>query len=157
MSGTTIYRSALRPEWVDEFGHLRRSYFALVLSLASDALMDYLGLGEPYRVRTDCTLYTLEMHMHWLRDVNADDTLEIDAHLLASDNKRLHVGFDVRRTDGPDVVATSEFVYLHVHRGKTSHAVPFPPDIDQAISEFKVASGAGPWVGPGSRPMVIDQ
>jgi acyl-CoA thioester hydrolase len=154
MPGKTIYRTTLRPEWVDNSGHLRRPYLSLVLSFASDSMMDYLGLDERYRARTGCTLYSLEMHLHWLRDVNADDTLEVDVHVLASDTKRLRVGFDVRPIQGSGVVATAEFLYLHVHRGETTHAAPFPSDIERAILDLKATSG--PWPGPGSRPMAIE-
>jgi len=31
--------------------------------------MDHLGLDEAYRKSTRCTLYTLEMHIHFLHEV----------------------------------------------------------------------------------------
>ena len=96
MAGTTIYRTEVLPAWVDYNAHLRDAYYVLVLSLATDALMDRIGLDAAYRARTACTLYSLEMHMHWLHEVKGTDTLEVDAHLLSVDKKRLHVGFDVR-------------------------------------------------------------
>ena len=39
------------------------------MSQATDALMDHLGLDAAYRTRTHCTLYTLEMHIHYLQEV----------------------------------------------------------------------------------------
>ena len=151
MSGKTICRTALRPEWVDNFSQLRRPYLALVLSFASGSMKKYLGLDDRYRTRTGCTLHSLEMHLHWLREMNVDEIVEIDVYVLASDSKSLRVGFDVRPVDGRGVVATGEFLYLHVLRGETSHAVPFPEDVERAILDLKIASG--PWLGPGSRPM----
>jgi acyl-CoA thioester hydrolase len=52
MAGTTIYRTAVLPEWIDYNGHLRDAYYALALSLATDALMDRIGLDAGYRART---------------------------------------------------------------------------------------------------------
>jgi acyl-CoA thioester hydrolase len=67
MSSTPVYRTAVMPEWIDYNGHLRDAYYSLIVSLACDAFMDRIGLDEAYRARTRCTLYTLEMHMHFLR------------------------------------------------------------------------------------------
>ena len=55
---------AIEPDWIDYNGHLRDAYYVVVLSDATDALMDHLGLDAAYRARTRCTLYTLEMHLH---------------------------------------------------------------------------------------------
>ena len=39
--------------------------------------MDQLGLDAAYRERTHCTLYTLELHMHYLHEVKATDELRV--------------------------------------------------------------------------------
>jgi acyl-CoA thioester hydrolase len=155
MAGTTVYRTAVLPEWIDYNGHLRDAYYVLVLSNATDALMDRLGLDQAYRARTGCTLYSLEMHMHWLHEVKGSDALEVDAHLLAADQKRLHVGFDVRVTGRREAVATAEFVLLHVRQGDPPGSAPFPPEVEQAIAALTAAAGPGPWQGPGSRALAL--
>jgi len=50
-------------EWIDYNGHLRDAYYVLIVSQATDALMDRIGLDEAYRRRTQCTLYTVELHI----------------------------------------------------------------------------------------------
>ena len=35
------------------------------------------GLDAAYRARTGCTLYTLEMHMHYLHEVKQTDTAAV--------------------------------------------------------------------------------
>jgi acyl-CoA thioester hydrolase len=155
MAGTTIYRSAVLPEWIDYNGHLRDAYYVLVLSLATDALMDRIGLDADYRAHTACTLFSLEMHLHWLHEVKGSDTIEVDVHLLATDKKRLHVGFDVRVVGRADVVATAELVFLHVRQGATPGSAAFPPEVEQALATMKAAAGPAPWPGPGSRAMAL--
>jgi acyl-CoA thioester hydrolase len=155
MSGVTIYRTTLKPEWIDHDGHMRSAYFALVFSLASDALMDRLSLDAAYRASTACTLYSLEMHMHQLHGINAADTIEVDAYILASDLKRLHVGYDIRVIGRPGAVATGEYVYLHVRQGDRPRAVSFPSGTEKAIEDLKSAGAANSWAGPGSRPIVL--
>ncbi|HUO81132.1 MAG TPA: thioesterase family protein [Steroidobacteraceae bacterium] len=155
MAGTPIYRSAIQPGWIDYNGHLRDAYYVVVLSDAIDALMERVGIGADYRARTRNTLYTLEMHMHWLEEVKAADTLEIDALVLAADQKRLHIGCDVRIARQPQPVATAEFMLLHVHQGERPGAAPFPPEVQAAIERLRAAADGSSWPGPRSRELAL--
>jgi acyl-CoA thioester hydrolase len=150
-----LYRTPVEPEWIDYNGHLRDAYYVVVLSSAIDALMDRLGIDAAYRERTRCTLYSLEMHLHWLHEVRLADELEVEARILAVDEKRLHVGLDVRiaRHSGP--VATAEFMLLHVEQGAKPAAVAFPPQIAAAIARLEATAGPAPWAGPRSRPLAL--
>ncbi len=155
MAGTMILRSAIQPEWIDYNGHLRDAYYVVVLSSAIDALMERVGLDEAYRARTRNTLYSLEMHMHWLEEVKAADTLEIDAVVLGTDHKRLHIGCDVRVTRQPKPVATAEFMLLHVHQGEPPGATPFPTEVQAAIEQLRVTADGSAWPGPRSRELAL--
>ena len=75
MATLPLYRTAVAPDWIDYNGHLRDAYYVVALSSAIDALMDEIGIDAAYRARTRCTLYSLEMHVHWLHEVLASDTL----------------------------------------------------------------------------------
>ncbi len=155
MAGTTIYRTQVLADWVDYNGHLRDAYYALVISLATDSLMDRIGIDAAYRARTQCTLFSLEMHLNWLHEVKGTDTVEVDAHLLAADKKRLHVGYDVRVVGKSEVVATSDFLFLHVRQGETTGSATFPPEVAAAIAALAPAPGEAPWAGPGSRAITL--
>jgi acyl-CoA thioester hydrolase len=153
MAAVTIYRSAVLPEWIDYNGHLNDAYYVVVLSRAVDSLMERVGIDADYRARTRNTLYTLEMHMHWLKEVKAEDTLEIDAVVLGADQKRLHIGCDVRIARHPEPVATAEFVLLHVHQGEKPGSAPFPADIQAAIERLRSETDGAAWPGPRSREL----
>ena len=153
MPGIPIHRSPVLPAWIDYNGHLRDAYYVVVLSDAIDALMERVGIDAAYRARTRNTLYSLEMHMHWLEEVKSDDTLEIDVHLLGADAKRLHVGCDVRIARHPAPVATAEFMLLHVHQGEKPAATPFPAEIAAGIERLR-ATGSE-WTGPKSRELAL--
>jgi len=155
MAGITIYRSAVQPGWIDYNGHLRDAYYVVVLSEAIDALMERVGIDAAYRARTRNTLYSLEMHMHWLEEVKAGDTLEIDAVVLGADLKRLHIGCDVRIARHPEPVATAEFMLLHVHQGEKPGAAPFPAEVQEAIERLRAAADGAAWPGPRSRELAL--
>jgi acyl-CoA thioester hydrolase len=150
---TPIYRTAIDAAWIDYNGHLRDAYYALILSYATDALMDRLGLDGAYRAATGNTLYTLEMHIHYLREVHHSDQVLVGVHLLASDHKRIHAGFDISCEGNAAVAATAEIMLLHVHQGDTVASAPFAPEIAAAIAALAPMAADAPWPGPGSRRM----
>jgi acyl-CoA thioester hydrolase len=140
MTGLAIYRTAISPDWIDYNGHLRDAYYSLIVSLASDALMDRLGMDEAYRARTRCTLYTLEMHMHFLREVKKTDIVDVAVRVLATDRKRIHAAFDMRCERYPEPVASAELMLLHVHQGEKPEAHVFPPEVAQALAKVAADS-----------------
>ncbi|HZE04173.1 MAG TPA: 3-hydroxyacyl-CoA dehydrogenase NAD-binding domain-containing protein, partial [Solirubrobacteraceae bacterium] len=70
-----LHEVHVEPEWIDYNGHLRDAYYVLIASLAVDALMERIGIDARYREESHCTLYTLEMHIHYLREIGAEDAL----------------------------------------------------------------------------------
>ena len=154
MPAEPIYRTSIAAEWIDYNGHLRDAYYGLILSLATDALMDRLGMDAPYRERTHCTLYTVEMHTHFLREVHASDVVVVDAAILGSDAKRIHAAMQLTCEGRTEPAAAAEIMLLHVAQGKTPATAPFPPAIARAIEQFQEHSG-GPIAGAGSRRMEL--
>jgi acyl-CoA thioester hydrolase len=151
VAGELIYRTALEPEWIDYNGHLRDAYYGLIVSYASDALMDRLGMDAPYRERTRNTLYTVEMHIHYFREVKKSDTVLVTVRMLGTDHKRIHAAFDLTREGDTDAAASAELMLLHVNQGETVATQAFPPDISAAIATLLEATANAPAPGPGSR------
>ena len=151
------YRASLQPEWIDYNGHLRDAYYALVLSHAIDDVMDHLGLDAAYRERTRCTLYTLELHMHYLHEVMASDALEVATSVLDADRKRIHVGCRFACGRSSDPVATGEVMLLHVHQGDKPASAAFPAHVERRLESLKLSGDESAVWGPGSRNMRIQR
>jgi acyl-CoA thioester hydrolase len=150
-----IHTSAVAAGWIDFNGHLRDAYYVVIVSDATDRLMDHLGLDAGYRARTHCTLYTLELHMHFLHEVKQQDSLEVAIRIAARDAKRILAAFElyIARHDAP--VATAEVMLMHVHQGETVVSRPFPPEVLSRIAALEQATHAVPAAGPGSRQMQL--
>jgi acyl-CoA thioester hydrolase len=161
MTGLTIYRTPVAPEWIDYNEHLRDAYYSLIVSLACDAFMDRIGLDGAYRERTQCTLYTLEMHIHFLHEVKSTDTVDVAVRVLGTDRKRIHAAFDMRCGRYPDPVASAELMLLHVHQGDEPKAQSFPPEVVEALARIMAESEAAAADAmarvsiPGSRRMEL--
>jgi len=155
VAGVPIYRSPILAEWIDYNGHLRDAYYGLILSYATDALMDRIGLDAPYRERTGYSLYTVEMHIHYLHEVKKADTATVTVRIIAADHKRIHAAFDLLREGQAEAAATAEVMLLSVHQGPPVTTQPFATEVRAAIDELQRASAAMPTTGPGSRRMEL--
>lgn len=154
MPGVPIYETAILPGWIDYNGHLRDAYYGLIVSYACDALMDRIGLDAAYRARTLCTLYTIQMHLHYLHEVKGTDRVTVAVTILGADHKRLHAGFDLRPAGASAAAATAEMMLLHVHQGEKVSTTSFPQPVLDAIAALAAASPAACF-GPVSRALSL--
>lgn len=155
MTELPIYRARIEPQWIDYNGHLRDAYYGLVASLAIDDVMDHLGLDAAYRQRTHCTLYTVEVHLHYLHEVKSSDDLSVSTSILEFDRKRIHAGctFTCPRVGEP--VATAEMMLLHVHQGEKPATASFPDDVTAKLDALKASAALREAFGPGSRKIEL--
>lgn len=157
------YRTRVDAQWIDYNGHMRDAFYSLVISLATDDLMDQLGMDAAYRAATSCTLYTLEMHLHFLRELKNAEPLTLRWRLMAVDSKRLHVGVEVYGPRYDDPAASAEQMLLHVIQSPDPKAQPFPAAIAEHLQRWKqapqqsaAASMAVPApIPPGSRQILL--
>jgi acyl-CoA thioester hydrolase len=156
VAGIPVYATPVLPEWIDYNGHLRDAYYGLIFSQSTDALMDRVGLDAPYRARTGCTLYTLEMHLHYLQEVKAADTADVLLRILGLDAKRIHVALELTRRGRSGVAAAAEVMLLHVrqHEGAVATA-PFPAEIAAALAALQAQTAPLAAEAPGSRRMEL--
>jgi acyl-CoA thioester hydrolase len=154
-TGVAIYRTQVMPEWIDFNGHLRDAYYVLVASYAADALMDQLGMDAPYRQRTHCTLYSLEMHVHYLHEVKQSDMLEVTVRIIAADAKRIHAAFDLSATRHSGPAASIELMLMHVEQGESVVSRAFPAEIARALETLQAATAGVDPAKRGSRKMEL--
>lgn len=148
MSAMVLYRGQVCPEWVDYNGHMRDAYYLLVFSLASDALIDRIGLDDAARQSQRRSVYTLEVHLNYLREMKEGDPLRVEGRILASDHKRLQVFFSLHYGEEDAPAACSEQLLIHVDTG-SGRSTAFDEDVLSRIGELS-PPGAGfesPYVG----------
>jgi len=132
------YRSAVIPEWVDYNGHLRDAYYLLLFSLATDALMDQLGLDEAGRAATGHSLYTLECHLNFVREVKLGQQVEVRTQILGHDQKRLHLSHSLHLWGEASLLAASEQMLLNVATAM-GRAAPFDALVQGRVEALALA------------------
>ncbi|MDA5095478.1 thioesterase family protein [Aliiroseovarius sp. KMU-50] len=135
MSKIFIYETTVHADWIDYNGHMQDAFYGLVFSYAVDALQDEIGFDEAYRERTGCTIYLLEDHKYYLKEVKQGAQLRVETAVLDSDDKRFHLHLRMIH-DGADV-AICEFMELHVQKHPTPHASPMPESIARRLEDAR--------------------
>jgi acyl-CoA thioester hydrolase len=144
----TGHAATVRPEWIDENGHMNMAYYIVVFDGAIDHLWAAIGLGQPYRERTQHGTFAAESHIIYKTELLLGDEMQVSTQILAVDSKRIHLAHEMQRPDGT-VVAQQEVMLLHVSL-KTRRVVPFLPETAGLIAAAAQAHAALPrpdWVG----------
>lgn len=151
MSETFIYETTVISDWIDYNGHMQDAYYGLIFSFAVDAVQDAIGFDAAYRKRTGCTIYLLEDHKFFLKEVKIGAELRIETVVLDSDDKRFHLHLTMLHDGTP--VAISETMELHVNQHPTPHAEAMPTEIAERLAAARVTDPDA--LKPRSRRMML--
>lgn len=124
MSEVFTYRTTVPPEWIDYNGHMLDANYGLVFSRAVDDMQEEIGAGAAYRRATGCTVYLLEDHKVYLREVKAGAVLLVEIRVIGVDAKRFNL--HKQMFEGGALVCAGEFMELHVNQHPEPHAEAMP-------------------------------
>lgn len=123
----TLLKTAVDPEWVDYNGHMTESRYLQVFGEASDAFYGYLGVDADY-LAGGHSYYTVETHIMHLREVHAEEPIEVSTQLLGQDPKRLRLFHVMTHAENGTRLATAEQMMLHVDTN-AQRACPALPEV----------------------------
>jgi acyl-CoA thioester hydrolase len=131
----------VEPQWIDYNGHLNVAWYQVFFDRAIDELFTRLGLGPKYLAETNNSMFALEAHISYLREIKAGERVYVDSQILDRDAKRIHLFQTLIHADENFVSATGEIMQLHVSMA-TRRSSPFPPE-RMALVEACAAAHAG--------------
>src|SRR3984893_8868992 len=113
---TPFVSSVMRvePGWIDYNGHLNIAYYNVLFDRAVDEVYELLGLGLAYVEVSRHSSFTAEVHVRYLRELNAGDPVRVTFQLLGYDAKRLHYFEELHHAEENWLSATSENMALHI-------------------------------------------
>jgi acyl-CoA thioesterase FadM len=152
------YTGAVPVEWMDYNGHMMDGYYLVAFTDATESFLEYVGFGPKYREQTGSTIYTVEGHINFLREVKAGTKLKYATQLLDYDAKRFHLFHHMIDEADDGLAATNELMFLHFNQ-RTLKVEPMPPDnlrrvaaVRQAHSTLPRPSQAGRRIGISHKP-----
>jgi len=126
-----VYEINVLQEWIDHNGHMRDAYYGLVFSFAGVAAQEALGFDPNYRSRTGCSIYLVEDHKFFLREVHLGDPLRVETYVLDSDEKSFHLYLSL--SCNGKLCAVAEYMELHVNQLPSPHAATIPEAIQARL------------------------
>ena len=132
---------AIELGWLDANGHLNMAYYHVMFDRTVDIAFDALGLGETYREAERASVFNVETHVLYRREVQAHDEVRASFQLLGSDEKRLHAYQTMLRAGDGELVATSESLFVHVSLEERS-ALAFPDRVRERAEAMVAAHAA---------------
>ncbi|UNS98330.1 thioesterase family protein [Streptomyces tubbatahanensis] len=158
-----LFRQTVRAEWIDYNGHMSEAFYVLVFGHATDTMMDAVGLDPAYRESSGCSLYTVEAHVRYLKEVPEGTPLAVRTRILGVDGKKLRFAHEMYageaadgreegqdpagQDEGAEAVATIELFALHVG---AQGSAPFPEPVRERLTALleEPPAWAGRAIGP---------
>lgn len=130
-------------QWIDYNGHFNMAYYNVLFDRAGDEAFGELGLGPSYVKETNCSFFTLEAHVTYLRELHAGDGVVIETQILAHDHKRVHYVQRMFRAGEDYLACVTENMIMHVDMAakKSSN---FPRHVHDRIAAAQRAHAALP-------------
>ncbi len=150
------WRGHVQPEWVDYNHHLNDAYYMVIFGSATDGLMNQIGLDDATRKATDNTLFTLEIHLNYLKELKEGAAIEVKTQVLAVDAKRIRIFHTLHKEGNATVHATNEQILLHVNLSGPK-ACPFAPDVQAKVDAFMAAHQHLAWPANAGRAIQFGQ
>ena len=112
-----LYSAKVHSDWIDYNGHMSESFYLYAFGDASDALFQYIGIDNDYRLAGH-SFYTVETHINYYLEASEREPLEFSTQILGLDSKRLHIFHQMFHGESGDLLATTEQMLVHVDMNK---------------------------------------
>ena len=131
------------PEWIDFNGHMNIAYYVVAFDLATDDVFNFFGMDDRHREESNCSTFTLELHVNYLREIMEGESFLMHTTLLGVDAKRLHLFHEMFHAETGELVATNEIMFIHVDMNKRRSS-PFPEHILAHLQEIAAVHASLP-------------
>jgi acyl-CoA thioester hydrolase len=115
-------------QWIDYNGHFNMAYYNVIFDRAGDEAFAVVGLGPEYVKARNCSFFTLEAHVTYVRELHAGDRVRVTVQFLDFDSKRVHYVQEMFHADEGWLSCVTENIVMHVDMGLKKSA-PFPDDV----------------------------
>ena len=156
MLGVEVARGHVLPEWIDINNHMNVAYYVLAFDQGVDHLWTRFGLTNDYINEHNCSTFAVESHIIWQREIAEGEPYFVTTQILAFDEKRIHQFMRMYHAEKRFLVATAEWMNLHVDLD-VRRVAPWPEEIRQRIANFAAKQGGQAWPVEAGRKMSIEK
>ena len=125
----------VRPDWIDYNGHMNVGCYLVAFDLATENVCVHLGVGEAYRRSADASMFVLEAHVTYDREVHEGAPLVFRSRIVDYDTKRFHLFHRMFHAEEGYLAATNELMCMHIDLA-TRRSAPFSSDAADRVREM---------------------
>jgi acyl-CoA thioesterase FadM len=115
-----LYQAEVHSEWIDYNGHMSESFYLYAFGDASDALFQYVGIDNDYRLAGKSS---------------KGEPLKFTTQILGLDAKKLHIFHQMFHAKNGDLLATTEQMLVHVDMSK-GEACEIEPAVENILAKI---------------------
>ncbi|MCV6588619.1 MAG: thioesterase family protein [Marinobacterium sp.] len=116
----------------DYNGHMNEAQALVLLTVATDTLLDRIGLDDQGRQVLDFSAFTVQNRLHYRAEAHTGDLLIARTRLLGFDEKRLRIYHQLLREPAHEVIVEMECLLLGVDT-INRRAAAWPDTVSQAL------------------------
>ncbi|WP_164847054.1 thioesterase family protein [Neptunomonas marina] len=128
----------------DYNGHLNEGYYLVMLTTATDTILDHAGLDATSRDKHQFSAFTVQNTLRYFREVKQGQQVVAHSRLLSSDNKRLRLWHEMRDPNDNTLMATMESVMLAVNM-ESRRCEAWPTEIAEQVYALQEAHNTLSW------------
>ncbi len=149
-----LFKTSVRPEWLDWNDHMNVAYYVLAFDRATDELYRFIGVAEDYIEARGRTMFALECHVTYSRELRGGDPIRVTTQLLGCDAKKIHFTHHMYHRGEGYLAAASEWMAIHVDL-ETRRSAQFPDHIAQRLGDIRTAHADLPRPAEAGRVMSL--
>jgi carnitine 3-dehydrogenase len=148
-----LHEAVVDPAWVDYNGHMTEARYAEVFAYATDAFLTHIGIDEGY-LAGGHSAYTAEAHIRYLREVGGLEPLSVATQVVGADEKRVHLFHTMTHGARGEVLATGEYMMLHVDT-RAVRAAPWAEPVAGRVAAAAAAHAGLPSPAGAGRSIAL--
>jgi len=130
-----LLEGQVEPGWIDYNGHMNVAYYHMAFDRATDAFLERIGLGEAYLKEHEGSMFALEDHITYQRELRVGDPFRISLQLLDVDEKRVHYFQRLFHGEEGYLAATCEHLSIYVDMRRRRSA-PLPETVAAELASL---------------------
>jgi acyl-CoA thioester hydrolase len=149
-----LYGGRVESSWIDYNGHLNVAYYHLAFDRGTDHFLRRIGLGEEYVQREQGSMFALEDHLIYAKELREGEPFRVTLQLLGFDEKRLHYFLRMIHGEKGFLAATCEHLSIFVDM-RARRSAPMPLHVKEALERLDMEHRNLPRPEEAGRPMGI--
>jgi acyl-CoA thioester hydrolase len=137
-----IHYDTVTGDLLDYNGHMNVAGYMVIFDRAADVLFAQAGFSAEYRREFGGSVFALEHHIRYLREVKLGDPIRVLGQFVAADDKRIQYFMRMQHRTELWSIATLEAMSVHVDLN-ARRAAPMRADLRARVGALIAAAPAG--------------